>query len=763
MARYGTDIYGIGRYGAGVLALIDFDATPFTAKPSNYGLIKLSWATPTGDWTSLRLVRNRYGFPVAADDGDILLDSAKENAPTEYSDNGQTPENRGLVQGIVYFYSLFVYSTQDSFWVKAGNASSISPKEFHNGNDFFSLMPAIYQSDTYKTLTGSADNEDLKSFLSIFETYYDFCKTYAELVKNVYDPSVTPIQLLPALLDQFGLQYEPEIGIQQTRILLKNASLINKKKGSLQGVEDFVKSFTGWDSVIAPTKNIMLNYNDSSFEESIGSWESISNAELAVIGSESILPYESAVLTALGFPNKQGGSLSVTAAASGDVEIACGISKPKTKGIPINASTLYVFSIFSKAATTARNVTADIIWYDREMNEISRAGEETKLNEVGTWGVRLESSSSSPSNAWFAIPYLRIDGASADEVHYFDAGQFEESVEGATYFSEARGVDITLKGNRINLITNPCFEDVTDPWVATNANLTIDTSLTETATGSVGSGKLEYTSGTEVNIDYDNFISVIPDEWYTLSGYIRTAFTGTYEDDFLGNFNIDWYDYSQTLISTTSEPTTNLTEFYNVVSFYRTNGVLYLKTDERTSLLPGEDLRLVHFQFDTVDQNNDPITYDLDGNYTVIAVVENELQLQISGDNIPLTQNYELSSVPLIQDLKLNFNRVSMTSFSPENAGFAKVRFEWKNPEAGQSIWIDSVLMERSSSEGSFFDGSRGFSDSSDLVWEGTVNHSRSHYYKNRVAVEKRLIATLPKYLPIGTTFTLKLATEDSY
>jgi phage tail-like protein len=763
MARYGTDIYGIGRYGAGVLALVDFDATPFTAEPANYGSIKLSWATPTGDWTSLRLVRNRYGFPVAADDGDILVDSAKENAPTEYRDKGQTPENRGLVQGIVYFYSIFVYSTQQSFWVKAGNASSISPKEFHGGNDLFSLMPAIYQSDTYKTLTGSADNEDLKSFLSIFETYFDFCKTYAELVKNLYDPSKTPIQLLPALLNQFGLQYEPEIGVQQTRILLKNAALINKKKGSLQGIEDFVKSFTGWDSVVVPTKNIMLNYNDSSFEESVGSWENIAKAELSVVESGVVLPYESTVLTGLGFPNKQSGSLKVKATIAGDVIFACGISSPKTRGIPVKPSTLYVFSIFSKAATTARTVTADIIWYDKDMNEISRAGEEAKQNAVGNWVTRVESSSSSPANAWFAVPYLRIDGAALDEVHYFDAGQFEESNEGATYFSEARGVDITLKANRINLITNPCFEDTLTPWVATGATLSIDTGLTETATGSVGSAKIEYTGGTEVTVDYDNFISVVPEEWYTLSGYIRTAYTGAYEQDYLGNFNIDWYDYSQTLISTTNEPPTNLTEFYNVVSLYRTNGILYLKTDELTSVLPGEEIRLVHFEFDTIDANKDPITYDLDGTYTVLAVVENEMQIQISGDNIPLLTVQDLPSFPLIQDLKLNFNRVSMTELSPENARFAKVRFEWKNPVATKSIWLDSVLMERSSSEGSFFDGSRGFSDSSDLVWEGTVNHSRSHYYKNRVAVEKRLIATLPKYLPIGTTFTLKLATEDSF
>ena len=115
-----------------------------------------------------------------------------------------------------------------------------------------------------------------------------------------------------------------------------------------------------------------------------------------------------------------------------------------------------------------------------------------------------------------------------------------------------------------------------------------------------------------------------------------------------------------------------------------------------------------------------------------------------------------------IQDLKLDFNRVYSTAFSPVNATYAKIVFDWTNPEVGQSIWIDSTLFERSSSVGSFFDGSRGFSDTSDVTWESTANSSRAHYYKNRVAVEKRLISTLPRYLPIGTTFNLFFASPDS-
>ena len=762
MARYGTDIYGIGYYGAGVLALVDFDATPFVANPADYAKIKLSWSTPTGDWTRIRLVRNRYGFPVAADDGDILIDYAKENAVNDYTDTGEIPAGTGLIQGITYFYSIFVYSTQESFWIKAGNAYSISPKEYVNGNDLFTLMPAIYQSDNYTALTDASENSDLKTFLQIFETYYDFSKTYAELVKNIYDPTTIPVALLPAMLEQFGLQYEPELGIQQTRILLRNASLINKKKGSLQGIKDFVKSFTGWDSVITPNKNIMLNYNDSSFEETVGSWSSVSNCSLAVINSALLVPYESTALTTMGFANLQSGSLKITVTATADATFACGRSSIRTKAIPVKSSTSYIFSIFSKAATVGRVVTADIIWYDKDSNEISRAGEESLTTTTTGWNTRIESASSSPDTAWFAVPIIKIAGASAGEIHYFDAAQFEEGNEGSTYYVDARGVDITLNANRINLIGNPCFENTAFPWIAVNGSIEIDNSLTETATGSVGAGKITYSGTGYVEVEYDEFLKVMPEEWYTISGYVRTAFTGSYEDDYLGGFDIEWYDGSQTLISVEHDAYSNLTEFYRVVSFYRTNNTFYVKTDELTSLVPGEEMRLVHFQFDSVDVDGEPIIYDLDGTYTVIAVVGNEIQIQITGDNIPETNAMELQDMLFIQDLKLDFNRIYSTAFSPVNAAYAKIIFEWTNPSAGQSIWIDSTLFERSSSVGSFFDGGRGFSDTSDVTWEGAANLSRAHYYKNRVAVEKRLISTLPRYLPIGTTFNLFFASPDS-
>ena len=67
-------------------------------------------------------------------------------------------------------------------------------------------------------------------------------------------------------------------------------------------------------------------------------------------------------------------------------------------------------------------------------------------------------------------------------------------------------------------------------------------------------------------------------------------------------------------------------------------------------------------------------------------------------------------------------------------------------------------MLESSTSLGTYFDGSIGFSEATDLLWEGTPNESRSYYYKNRNAVLKRLTAQLPGYIYLKQWFALYFA-----
>ena len=762
MARYGIDYYGLANYGSGTASVVDFDASPVLATPTGYGQITITWVPPSGDWSRLRLVRNTYGFPLSVDDGAVVADEPKNLSLGSYVDTGEIPNDIGLRQGISYHYSIFVLSTQDEIWIKAGNALGISVKDYGSLDFMYNNLPAVYRNTQLATITDNNENPDLRSFLSIFSFAHDLYKTNAELAYKSYDTSIAYAPIIPEMMRQFGLAYEPELGLQQSRIFLRNAIYINKQKGSLQGLKDFIKAFTGYDEITNPGKNLMLDYNDSSFEETIGRWQSIYKATLAVALPAEVAPYIEPSAPVL-FPNKRAGSLKVTATddetlgsyIGAGIEFACGLSAPKTRGIPIQEGFSYTFSIYTQANTADREITVDIRWFDRNGEEVSRAGEESIVNNTDGWS-RVSTTSISPVNSYFAIPYIRINEATEGEIHYFDCGQFEQSSEGATEFEEARQVNIVLKASRVNELKNPSFDGAIVPWVATNATAAQDLEISDEDRNSSISVKLTPTTNGEVTLRYDDFIEVLEGFWYSFSIYSQTGFLGEPVDDYTARMGIDWYDANQNFLETTDSGTPKrLSEFYEIDKISRADGILTIYTVEPNSLTVGASVRCVDFG-NIISQG---VSYDLsslNGVQTVIAVGGRFFQILSSGANIPVV---ETGPVPVIQDLKLDFIRFSYSALSPENAVYAKPHFDWTNALTTQVLHLDSAMFEESTVAKPYFDGYSGFTSTDDLIWEGDEAFlNRSHYYKNRVATQLRLIAQLPNYLIAGTPFRVDLA-----
>jgi len=529
MARYGVDYYGLVAYGSDSTSFVEFDASPFTATPIGYQKIRLEWTSPSGDWSRIRLVRNTYGFPLSVDDGAVVYDEPKSFDVGVYDDTGQIPDEIGLKPGIAYHYSLFVFDTQNEVWVKAGNAFAISIKDYGTFDYLYNAIPGIYRTNNLKVITDTGANEDLEDFLRIFAVALDLYKTNADLVRQTYDTSVAYAPIIPVMMQQFGLAFEPELGLQQSRILLRNVAYIDKSKGSLEGIENFIKAFTGYDQITTPSKNIMLDYNDSSFEESVGRWASIARATLDRVNNAVVAPYVESTLPSL-FPNKATGALRVTCGSGGDAEFACGLSAPKTRGIPVKEGFVYTFSIYSRAASTTRGIYLDIRWFNLYGQELSRAGETNWTNSAGGW-TRGSVTDTAPVDCFFMVPTIRIQGSATSEVHYFDAAQVEESSIGVTDFEEARGINITLKATRVNELENPGFDTTITPWVVTGATGTRTNTIKDTDRNSAYSLALTSTTNDVVEVSYNRFMPVSSGFWYSASGYIRTCFTGDRAED----------------------------------------------------------------------------------------------------------------------------------------------------------------------------------------------------------------------------------------
>jgi len=231
MSRYGLTRYNLGYYGD--TDANPFIATSFTATENGYGYIKLSWNSPYGQWSKIKLVRNSYGFPVDAYDGialDIKNDGAylafKETDPTSYTDSATLGDNS------FYYYSLFVFETVGYSWVRVGDTLAVSAKDYGYTDNMYNSLPEIYRTTSLGAPFDSYDNDDLYNFLSLFGFQLSLMHTYTNLLVNRYKADAIGGTLVPPFMQEFGLEYEQEIGLQQERILLQNVATILKEKGS---------------------------------------------------------------------------------------------------------------------------------------------------------------------------------------------------------------------------------------------------------------------------------------------------------------------------------------------------------------------------------------------------------------------------------------------------------------------------------------------------------------------------------------------------
>lgn len=303
MARYGISYYGLSTYGAE--SPVSYAANNLNAKSITYGTIRITWDSPSGQWSKIKLVRNSYGFPVDENDGtqlDIknngLNEAYKETDPVSYLD-----EN--LATNEFYYYSLFVFERVNYKWLRVGDIIGLSVKDYGYKNKLVEYLPNVYKLPSVNatvSVTDTVENETLSSFLNLFGFQLSEYHTLTNLLVNRYNTSTLGGVLLPSILQQFGIPYEPEIGYQQSRILARDAGAIYKGKGSYDGLREFLKAFTGWAvptvadvpnptiNGIVVSHNKMLDYNDSSFEESVGHWFS-STGTLACLKKKNVTAF----------------------------------------------------------------------------------------------------------------------------------------------------------------------------------------------------------------------------------------------------------------------------------------------------------------------------------------------------------------------------------------------------------------------------------------------------------------------------------------
>ncbi|MER5754300.1 phage tail protein [Streptomyces sp. NPDC002088] len=265
MGTYGVSKYGLAKYGTDIRA--EFDVSPFTATPADYSTVLLDWTAPAGSWDTLRLLRNRYGWAVNENDGEILLNQTHK--ATSFVD-------KDVTGGHWQYYTIFIQASGQ--WSRAGTVACLMPKDNGYTDLLYSLLPEHYKVDVAAGNIVSDDsntlNPYLRPFLSIFAFGFDMVKSYYDSNRYTNDAMRTRFDNIAQLATQFGVQYEASTPAYLFRQRVRDAATLGRQKGTLEQIRSIISETTGYDADLRIGYNLMLSDDQADFDHpSFPQWD----------------------------------------------------------------------------------------------------------------------------------------------------------------------------------------------------------------------------------------------------------------------------------------------------------------------------------------------------------------------------------------------------------------------------------------------------------------------------------------------------------
>jgi hypothetical protein len=502
MAKYAFGIYGDPsfKYGQSDADRL-FYSSQLTAWAYDYGVISLRWKAVTANPASIalgetlthwRLTKTFTGTPDGAYSGEVIESGSTGAYLTNYIDTAVdlSQANREVT------YTLWIFSTLNG-WINCGTSKVNTIIPNRTQRYFKNWLPAAWlnQVQGVGDAVGEYGENELTEVLDAYGLEYDKIKAQAELLYNSFDAYKIPSNLLKNKITDLGFIYEPALGDTYHRSLYKTGNFVNSAKGTSAGITTYTTALTHWDSGITYGKNLFLDYNDSSFEESVGRWAA-TNGTIAVCTYANTLSTLGVALTPptptlfnRDYPLRQISLGVVTATSTSDITLRCpgASANAVLYGIPVKANSRYMFKGFIRAVTASFTAVAKIQWFDVAGASISTSVSGPTLTATTGYWSEFKSASSgledglvAPSNAVYAKPTLVITPTAGSDKYVIDMLQFIElpvneiTVSGklpALVYEDPRLVKLNIKTDLENLIPNPGFDVNTTGWEPFNAEL----------------------------------------------------------------------------------------------------------------------------------------------------------------------------------------------------------------------------------------------------------------------------------------------------
>lgn len=105
---------------------------------------------------------------------------------------------------------------------------------------YLEYLPALYQAD-----------EMMGRFLMLFESFWSPIEQQIETMPFYFDPQMTTSDLLPWLASWIGLVLDENWPEERRRRLLQSAASLYRRRGTRQGLQDYLEIYTGEKAKIA--------------------------------------------------------------------------------------------------------------------------------------------------------------------------------------------------------------------------------------------------------------------------------------------------------------------------------------------------------------------------------------------------------------------------------------------------------------------------------------------------------------------------------
>jgi len=314
MGKYGFSTYGVSPYGQVSSNTVSYTSNLESFQPT-YKTVKLSWdniAVPSGDTalTYWKIIKSTAGAPDNANDGRYVVGGSFPISQFTYTDI-----ETFYPAGTETTYSFWVFNGTN--WFFCGDTSAIVVTDTSGTTlSLARMLPGVWTASVkgFGGATSEPDtNTDLYNFLSNFGYYYDYLRQRVSIVNNLSDFRFYPTAMLSTAIGTLGFSYEPTLGDQYHRTLYRAAETINLFKGTRAGIRAYITALTHYQSALDIGTNLLLDYNQSSFEESTDGWSiSITPTAKTITNTQVVSSVATITSAAHGFAAGNAVTVSVT-------------------------------------------------------------------------------------------------------------------------------------------------------------------------------------------------------------------------------------------------------------------------------------------------------------------------------------------------------------------------------------------------------------------------------------------------------------------